>query len=255
MNPSESHFERPIASVDDGLVMALTQVEAIAERSVRQVIGDASFEEIETLEALNRSLEESLSDETRALLEADTQIRHIEHDLTASKAIQSAHSMIHDDDVFDEDSGRRIADVAMSQTDKERFIEHAQVDTRNTAYHEAQAEIREELTNEVEDLLIDTYPELEVRTISDGRITFHTKGTRTDPVYGKGVQLNISFVVENHDIVTQVGYTRELAPGDPSSSIEMLDVASLGGEIDHISLDALKRDALRALEITLRGRL
>jgi hypothetical protein len=245
-------FELPISVVDEELSVTLNQVSATIEEYIRARIGNDAYNSYIELRELDASLEDSMSDETKELW------RRHRQDVLRERANQLASTLpeSESDDASDEDKGLKVnAGLLYHAQLAEILMDGDNADEQEDAFIDAFGEITGDFIDEIELLLVDRYPELEVTSLDDGRITFCGYGRTIDHETASDKRLIISFHGNGGDITTTVAYSYiPLSLTEGEVRREEIDIALLNGNIEHISIDQLKRDTLRALQLVLVGR-
>lgn len=248
-----SRYEQPISSVDEDLVFSLFQIDRVIDTFISTAISEEQYADYHKAQALN-----ALTDD---LIDQSLQKRWREHQ--AKRLRSGAHQLARarmeaDDMVFDEDDERYNVAVKQAYYDQmPQFLkENSFITLEEQPYLDARAYIVDQLTDELESLLVDRYPTLNVVSVDAGILTFYG---REELVHERVAtrRLMISFSVEGKDITTRAAYAYTPLMRNPEFTLpnEELDIAILEEGIEGISLDRLKRDTLRALQIVLSTRL
>ncbi len=244
-------FELPISSIDKELSLALSQIDMAIEGYIRTRVGDETYDDYMRVRLLDASVEESLSKET-------TELRR-QHRRAAilDRMNQLALQLPDNEGILSDDANSKArAELFFHAQLAEILLDGANIDERENDFINAFSEVTGDLIEEMELLLADRYPELEVTSLDEGRITFCGGGRTIDHSTASEKKLMIIFQANGLDVTTSIVYSYiPLSFTEGEVRREEVDIASLEGEIEYISIDRLKRDTVRALQLVVSGRL
>ena len=234
MKNPENFPEFAPSLVDAQLTHALVKLDMTFRSLVSLYIGDTLYAQGIMMAQLDRELEEGLSEETREVLR-DYSVSETQGAGEGARALLAG-----DDTVFDEDEERAIVEEAQYDTVGQTFADPSRAS--GDVYTEAFGIVNDNLRGDIEVLLADRYPGLEVVSTSDGCIAFATQRERVDGSLERF--LSIKFNTHGNDLISNVAYSYiSLDLNARRSHWEPLEGEVVGG----ISIDMLKRDTTRAI--------
>lgn len=246
MSEFEKSTERPLSLIDKELGTTIQRLDDVIEARIRERVGDEIYDECTSLARLDDEVEASLSEET---LE---EVHRFNDDILDAAIAQKAHEIVEVDDfTFDEDQERHEIDIQNSKILKER--DDSEVNPNDTLFNGVSAMVSEELINSIQPYLEDRYKGLSVSSINHGQITFSTPEQPVDTFTNRF--LLVTFSLEGFDIKTVAVYSYMPKDFDVRGMrVEPLDVSAQDGVIDGISMNALKQDATRAIQLALEAK-
>lgn len=246
MSEFEKSKERPLSLIDKELGATIHKLDEVIEARIRERVGDEIYDECTSLARLDDEIEASLSDET--LEEAE---RFMAEQIRAA-FVQKAHDMVDlDEFTSDEDQERYEVDFQNSKVLKER--DDLEVNPNDILFNEVSALVSEEVINSIQPFLEDRYKDLIVTSVNHGQITFSSSEHQVDTLTNR--VLILSFSLQGFDIKTEAVYS--YMPKDldlRGAHVELLDVSVQDGVIDGISVNVLKQDATRAIQLALENK-
>lgn len=220
----EDNFDQ-LPSIDKELARELARLNEFIEEDIRDQLGDDAYDEYQEMKKLDESANESLDKEMK--------------DAIAKDQTDAAEWLV---------SKNRKASEMPEQLRSRRWYDD---------YIEAFTEVAGDLTDKIDLLLLEKYSGLEVASLNGGIITYYLPLPQKPGDKEKGIIENImiSFTTHGQDITTSVAHLHESTPLTGRMLVrEEIDIDSLGGQIEGISIDGLKSDTLKFIKMILRPR-
>lgn len=253
MDETEKRSELPTDSMDEALSSALTKVGDTIEQKIRAKMGDANYDQAVSFNKLDRSLEESLSEDTRAeLREERRRHRREQEEMVSKNAVEASIRMFESDESpFDEDSGRHVTEQETFQPIDQRKVDREE-DPLERTFAIAHAAATKELRTLIGAHLEDRYAQhnIELYSIDGTHITFHSKQQPVDTNTNRALEISFE-TTDAHTLKTNVSYVFIDSGMLGKYRRRKVETDALKGVVEGVSLESLKKDTLRAVQMAL----